>query len=128
MKRTLRTTFLVFALIIGILGTSTVAFAAVNGEHFGRVTVSDEWTEIAYDTQGFNCNVEITGYLITLGHRIDVRMLDENGDELWAQNDSCPGLSSRVYRCGADVYSIEVRVDPGVSGTAIALKTDKPAD
>lgn len=128
MKKTLRTTFLVFILILGILGTSTVAFAAVNGEHFGRVNVSDEWTEIAYDTQGFDCNVKITGLLTSVGPRIDVQMLDENGNVLWSENDSCPGLSSRVYRCGADVYSIEVRVDSGVYGTASALKTDEPAD
>lgn len=117
-----------FVVIFSIMAASTVAFAAERGEHFGRIEISSSWQEIAYDTQGFNCNVEITGYLTSLGTRIDVRMLGKNGNVLWSENDSCPGLSSRVYHCGADVYSIEVRADSGVTGTVLALKTDKPAD
>ena len=98
------------------------------GETFNRVVVSNTWTTIATDSEGFDCNVEITGYLTSIGPRIDVRMLGKNGQILWSENDSCPGLSSRVYSCGSDVYTIQVRVDSGVSGTATALKKGKPAD
>lgn len=124
MTKGLKATILVLAMVLGLVGTSTVAFAA---ESFKRVTVSNTWTTIASDTDGFNCNVEITGLLTSVGPRIDVRMLGKSGNTVWSENDSCPGLSSRVYHCGSDVYTIQVRVDSEVYGTAIAMKTSKPA-
>ena len=123
MKGKLRVTILVVALMLGVIATSSVAFA---GESFKNVNVSTQWTEIASDTEGFDCNVEIVGWLTSVGPRIDVRMLGKNNNVVWEEEDSCPGLSSRVYRCGPDVYKIQVRVDSGVSGSATAYKTNKP--
>ena len=111
--------------MVGILATSTVALAA---ESYKSVTVSTTWTTIATNSNGFGCNVQIAGYLTSVGHRIDVRMLGRSGNILWSEDDSCPGLSTRVYWCGADVYSIQVRVDSGVTGTAYASPTSNPAD
>ena len=125
MIKKLKVTLLVLTMIFGLVGTLTVAFA---GEEFNMVTVSSSWTTIATDSEGFGCNVKITGRLTSAGKRIDVRMLGKNNNVLWSENDSCPGLSSRVYICGTDVYKIQVRVDSGVSGTAIALKTSEPAN
>ena len=125
MTKRLKATILVLVMVLGLVGTSTVAFAA---ESFKRVNLSNTWTTIAYDTDGFNCNVEITGLIMTgYGPRIDVRMLGESGNVTWSENDSCPGQAGRVYWCGPDVYTIQVRVDKGISGTAIAMKTNKPA-
>lgn len=125
MNKKFKVTTLVLALLVCILGTSVVAYA---GESFGRVNVSTEWQTIASDTEGFGCNVEITGQLYT-GGRIDVKMLGKNGQELWFQNSSCPGLGSRVYKCGSDVYYIQVKVSSSnYSGVVYALKTNKPAD
>lgn len=124
MTKRLKATILVLAMVLGLVGTSTVAFAA---ESFKTVNLSSSWTTIAYDTDGFDCKVEITGSIITsIGPRIDVRMLGESGNVIWSENDSCPGLASRVYRCGPDVYTIQVKVDRGIAGTATALKTNKP--
>jgi len=125
MKKGLKVTILLAVLIVGIIGTSTVAFA---GENFKRVTVSTQWTTIASTTGGFGCNIKIKGDLMTLGARIDVRMLGKDGQLLWEESNSCPGLGSRVYDCGADVYTIQVKVKSGVSGTAIAMKTTDPVD
>lgn len=125
MKKSLRVLLVILALMVGVIATSTVALAA---ESYKNVTLSTDWTTIATSTDGFDCNVRIIGRLTTLGYRIDVRMLGKSGNVLWSENDSCPGLSSRVYHCGADVYRIQVRVDSGVSGTAYAHQTDDPAD
>lgn len=126
MKKTFKVTTLVLALFVCILGTSVVAYA---GESFDSFNVSTNWRTIASDTEGFGCNVKITGQLST-GGRIDVRMLGKDGKtELWSQNSSCPDLGSRVYRCGSDVYYIQVKVSSSnYRGVVYALKTDEPAD
>lgn len=125
MRKKIKVTILVLAMMLGIIGTSTVALAS---ESFKHVNASSTWTTIATNTEGFNCNVKITGYLMDLGARIDVRMLGKSGNVLWSEDNSSPGLASRVYYCGPDVYTIQVRVDPGVAGTVFALKTSEPAD
>lgn len=125
MKRKLKIFILVATLTVALIGSSTLVFAA---RSFKQVLVSTSWTTIAYDTDGFDCNVKITGMLTSVGQRIDVRMLGKNNNVVWSEDNSCPGLASRVYRCGPDVYKIEVRVSPGIQGTAIAILTDKPAN
>lgn len=125
MKTKIRVLFVVLALVVGIMASSTVALAASS---YKSVTVSTTWTTIATNSNGFDCNVQITGYLTSVGERIDVRMLGKSGNVLWSEEDSCPGLSSRIYRCGSDVYTIQVRVDAGVRGTAYAIPTSDPAD
>ena len=125
MTKRLKAIILVLVMVLGIVGTSTVAFAA---ESFKTVKLSSKWTTIAYDTDGFNCNVQITGYVSTgVGPRIDVQILGKKGNVVWSENNSCPGLASRVYHCVSDIYTIQVRVSNGISGSATALKTNKPA-
>ena len=125
MRKPLRIFLIILVLVMGIVAMSTVAIAATR---YDIVKVSTTWTTVAYDTSGFGCNVRILGRLTSIGQRIDVRMLDKNKYVLWSENDSCPGLASRVYRCGTDVYYIQVRVNAGVNGTAEASKTSDPAD
>lgn len=122
MKQKLKVTILLATLIVSIIGTSTVALA---GELFSNKNVSTSWTTIASDTEGFNCNVELIGRLTTLGAKIHVRMLGKTGNVLWTERNSMGGLSSRVYRCGADVYKIQVSVNSGVKGSVSAQKTTK---
>ena len=59
MRKKIKVTILVLAMMLGIIGTSTVALAS---ESFKHVNASSTWTTIATNTEGFNCNVKITGY------------------------------------------------------------------
>lgn len=123
MKKALKSTILVAVLLVGILGSAISASAA---ESYNSITLSTSWKTIATSTTGFNCNVAIS-CMVTgtdgLGAvRPDVRMLGRNGNVLWSENKSCPGLSTRVYRCGSDVYTIQIKVSNG-SGTARAYRT-----
>ena len=96
------------------------------------LNLTTSWKTIAKSTSGFGCNVEIV--CNTTGtdgfHPLyaDIRMLDKNGKVVWSESKSCPGDGTgRIYRCGSDVYTIQVKVQHS-GGTAWASKTSKPAN
>lgn len=93
-----------------------------------RVEVTTQWKTVAKNTQGINGNVKVCCNVIGVT-RVDVRMLGKNNNVVWSESNSCPALSNRVYHCGADVYTVQVKVSTSSAyGTAFALKTSEPAD
>ncbi len=83
--------------------------------------VDGTWRTIATSTSGFNCNVRIEGTV--LSDYMDVRMLGKNGNVLWSESNafSTYGTGYRIFRCGSDVYSIQVRCN--ANGIAWAYRT-----
>ncbi len=126
-KRTLKTIILTAVLLVALVGTSTTSFAA--NHYVGRVTTSTSWTTLATSTNGFNCNVAVfnsstgTDGLGIL--RADIRMLGKSGNVIWEESKACPGSGTRVFYCGPDVYTIQIRVKYS-SGFARAYQTTDP--
>lgn len=117
----LESTVLIVVLLVGIFGSIILvsdiySFKKVNN-------LSSSWQTIASSKVGFNCNVTlrclVTGTEGSDAVKPDIRMLDENGNVVWSENKSCPGHSMRVYNCGADVHTIQIKVSNG-GGTARA--------
>ncbi len=84
------------------------------------LAVTTSWKDLATSSTGFGCNVTIctrnTAILASGGMaKTVVRMLGKNGDVLWTSTDeySVPGLGSREYECGSDVYKIQVKTQAG---------------
>lgn len=125
MSKKIRAIILVVTLLVGVIGTSTVAMA---GQSFGNKNVSTTWTTVASDTEGMGYNVELLGYVTTVGAKIHVRMLGKSNNVLWTEMNSMGGQQNRVYRCGSDVYKVQVKVDKGVRGSVSAVQTSKPAN
>lgn len=88
---------------------------------------STSWKTIATSTKGFNCNVFIACMNAgTIGLGIapsDVRMLGRNGNVLWSESGAVRGQGQRVFKCGSDVFSIQIRTQAG-SGSAWAYQTN----
>ena len=83
-----------------------------------NLSVSTSWQDIAWSTsssQGINCDIEIVNSTnATSGNGLgwlasDIRMLDNNGNVVWEESQSCPGRGSRVYWCGNDVYHVQIK-------------------
>lgn len=121
MKKAVKSTTFIAVLLVAILGTTMVASAA--NSYKGTVVTSTSWTTLATSTTGFNCNVAVfnsstgTDGLGIL--RADIRMLDRSGKVVWQEAKACPGYGTRVFWCGSDVYTIQIRVAYG-GGTARA--------
>lgn len=120
MKKFFSVTLFIAVLIIGFTVNTPEVKAS---ENYSNIILSTSWKTIATSTSGFNRNVTIS-CLVTgtdgLGAiRADVRMLSKNGSVVWSESKSCPGLGSRRYWCGSNVYKIQVRVATG-GGTAYA--------
>lgn len=122
MKKTFKYTILVAILLLCLAGNSVPAMAASYGSH----NLSTSWTTVAQSSTGFNCNVKLTCTAFDV-LRVDVRMLGKNGNVVWQEANSCPGLSSRVYGCGSDVYKIQARVSSG-KGICISRQTSEQPD
>lgn len=123
MKKFLTASLLIAVLLVGLIGSTTIVQAA---NRYKSINLSKNWTDIAISTSGFNCNVTIS-CLVTgtdgLGAiRADVRMLNSSGTVVWSESKSCPGLGSRTYWCGSNVYKVQVRVATG-GGTARAYSS-----
>lgn len=96
------------------------------------LSITTSWKTIAYSTTGFGCNVSITSHntgTIGLGiAKSDIRMFDRNGNQLWYESGAVLGSGvPRVFICGSDVYTIQIRTQTG-SGTAYAFETTAPAN
>ena len=124
MRKAVKSRVIATMLLVAILvNTSTVSASETFNQN---VLLSTSWKTIAKSTTGFDCNVAIS-CLVTgtdgLGAvRPDIRMLGRSGNVLWSESKSCPGLGTRIYKCGPDVYEIQIRVSNG-SGTARSYKT-----
>lgn len=129
MKKTSKLTLCLVAILVALLGTTITAYAS--NSYKGTITTSTEWKTLATSTSGFNCNVEVSNHSTGtdgLGIlRADIQMLGRNGQRVWYEEKACPGYGSRVFWCGPDVYTIQIRVAYG-NGTASARPTDKDAD
>ncbi|MCI8548723.1 MAG: hypothetical protein HFJ38_07570 [Bacilli bacterium] len=95
------------------------------------LVTSTSWKTIASSTTGFNCNVYIkckntslSGWTVV---PCDIRMLGKNGNALWEEKGAIAGLGDRVFSCGSDVYTIQIKTQAG-SGTAYAYQTTQAAD
>jgi len=113
----------VIVLILGLFGNVISVSAAQN---YNTVLLSTSWKTIASSSTGFNCKVAVSSMTTGTINNIqavnpDIRMLGRNGNVVWSENSSTPGLSTRVYNCGSDVYTIQIRVSNG-SGTARAYR------
>lgn len=111
-KKSIRATIVVAMMVISLLSTSKTAFAA--NSYNGTITTSTSWKTLATSTTGFNCNVAVfnsstgTDGLGIL--RADIRMLGKNGNVIWEETKACPGYGTRIFRCGPDVYKIQIKV------------------
>ena len=129
-KISFKVTLLITALmIVTVLCTTTKVFA--KNSYKGTITTSTSWKTLATSTTGFNCNVAVvnastgTDGLGIL--RADIRMLGKSGNVVWEESKACPGYGTRVFHCGSDVYTIQIKVAYG-GGTAWAYETTDPAD
>ncbi len=84
--------------------------------HYHNITTS--WKTIATSTTGFNCNVYIKCYGTDLS-RLNIRMLGKNGNVVWSENGAVPGLGSRTFWCGSDVYTIQASSQSSTIGIYI---------
>lgn len=113
MKKILKATFMIAILLV----SSMVYSSNVKAATYNSVILSSSWQTIASSSSGFNCNVTIRCFVTGtdgLGAiRPDIRMLNQNGQVVWAENRSCPGLGSRTYWCGSNVYRIQIKVATG---------------
>lgn len=116
-----------------LLGSSMSAFAAEptatssaavstdvgasthNNFQNGVAINSSKWTTIATSSSGFNCNVYIYSLNAYPAATTHVRMLGKSGNSLWAENNAIGYQSSRIFWCGPDVYTIQVRTSAGGS-------------
>lgn len=89
------------------------------------ITTSSSWKTIVAAKYGLDRNVGIYNYSATLDgwglSRADIRMLGKDGNVVWEEAKACPGKGSRVFWCGSDVYTIQIRVRNGY-GTAHAYR------
>ena len=120
-KKVFKPTSIIALLLAVVLGTTFTAHAA--SVQFHSVTLSTSWKTIAECSTGINRNITVSS-LVTgtdgLGALSpDIRMLGKNGNVVWSESKSCPGLGTRVYSCGANVYKVQIRVAYG-GGTARA--------
>ena len=123
-KKSLKAALLIALLVFAMVGTTTTAFAA--NSYKGTITTSTSWKTLATSTTGFNCNVAVvnsstgTDGLGIL--RADIRMLGKSGNVVWEESKACPGYGTRIFWCGPDVYTIQIKVKHS-SGTAWAYET-----
>lgn len=127
MAKTLKSaTAILTALLVMIFIGSLTAYAA--NHYNGPVTTSTTWSTLATSTTGFNCNVAVNNASTAFDGvgilRADIRMLGSTGNVLWSESKSCPGYGTRVYWCGPDVYTLQIKVATG-SGVARAWETDQ---
>lgn len=104
---------------------------AANGNNYPynsskQLQTSTSWKTVASSTKGFNCNVMIkcentvfVGFHISRNH---IRMLGKNGNILWEEEGAIDGSSKRIFKCGSDVYTIQIRTESG-KGLAYAYET-----
>lgn len=85
--------------------------------------VSTSWKTLATSTTGFNCNVFISCWN-TAVYRCDVRMLGRNGNVLWSESGAIGGRDNRIFKCGSDVYTIQVKTQGGTA-TVYAYQTNQ---
>lgn len=69
-----------------------------------RYVSSTSWSMIANSSSGFNCNV-VVGGLVVGNYCLDVRMLDRNGNVIWAEENAVNTIGgnggTRTFWCGA---------------------------
>ena len=128
-KKILKVAFLFVLLIVIAISTSTTAFAA--NSYNNTITTSTSWKTLATSTTGFNCNVAI--FNSSTGNdglgilRADIRMLGKSGNVVWEESKACPGYGTRVFWCGSNVYTIQIKV-AYANGTARAYETSASPD
>ena len=106
--------------------TGTTISPRSNQYEYG-MSVSTSWKTVATATTGFNCYVYIKcmNTLINDNFEVvpcDVRMLDKSGNVVWYESGAVPGQGSRIFWCGSDVYTIQIRTQGGL-GTVYCYET-----
>ncbi len=111
-KNTKRIIAIFFACMI-MLTLSVPAFAA-GTNHFpyssaNRLnTNSSDWKTIAYSDNGFSCKVYIQS-----NRNSSIRMLDGSGNIVWQEVGCQPATGYRIYDCGSNVYTIQIKNQTG---------------
>lgn len=83
----------------------TKSIAATN------ITLSGVYTVVADRSRTvFGDDIQIVCYNTNTLHHNDVRMKDANGNVIWEEYGAIDTNGSRIFYCGADVYTIEVRI------------------
>lgn len=98
------------------LDTDTTASSSENtgvmpyyNDYLGHYqNVSTSWKTIATSTTGFNCDVFIECRNLDLA-ALDIRMLGKNGNVVWSESGAVGGQGNRIFWCGSDVYTIQVK-------------------
>lgn len=118
MKKNIKRIMAVFLVCIMVMGLSVTAFAA-GSNHFPYTsskkleTNASNWQTIAYSDNGFNCKVYIecsNGYVTS---NSNIRMLGADGQTVWEETGAQPASGSRVYDCGSNVYTIQIKNQVG---------------
>lgn len=109
-------------------GGNTYPYPSVSS----MLRIDTSWKTVAYSSTGFNCNVEIgsynTGFHGFAVAKTNIRMLAKDGRVIWEEEAAIRGDGvSRVFICGSDVYTIQIRTQNG-DGTAYACQTTRPAN
>lgn len=102
-------------LLMMLLLFSTSSVFAYSGIKTYSGDAGTKWFTLATAKNGFNCNMRINCtshayrplHMDTIG--ADVRMLDKKGNVVWSENESTPGIGSRTYWCGSNVYTLQVK-------------------
>lgn len=114
MQKIFRRFGIIFLACMMLLGVSVTAFAAGNNNYIytqsHRLTTNDsEWQTIATSQNGFDCWVRITNNNAYANTYTSIRMLGKNGEKVWEKTDAIPGFNYADFKCGSDVYTIQVK-------------------
>ena len=94
------------------------------------LVTNTSWQTIATSTTGFNCNVYIRCYNTAIvglrAARSSIRMLGKSGNVVWEEAGAIAGEGYRIFACGSDVYTIQIKTEAG-KGTAYAYQTTDAA-
>lgn len=128
MKKVLRLAVAIVVLLSLLLGNAiTVTASPFPYNSSRRLNTITSWRTIASvstrNNTGINRNVLIQNNNVgTVGlgiARSDVRMLDRNGRVVWEGRGALAGADNRVFWCGPNVYTVQIRTQSG-RGTAFA--------
>lgn len=105
-----------------------VGYSIMSNHYENAVPVnSTSWTEVAYSTTGFNCNVKFFPVFGGLGS-MSIRAVGKNGNTLWTEKGALTLTSgNRVMHFDSNVYSIQAQMTSGV-GTVTTAETTEPAN
>ena len=119
---------IIFATIISVGTTKNNVYADSANSNNNEITTfgantgfyikSSKWTTVASSSKGINNDLTIFVHNTSISTN-HIRMLDRYGRVIWEENNAIGNSGSRVFWCGPDVYTVQLRPAIGeASGSA----------